>query len=146
MSASSGASSFAAEPSRRWLSLLTYMYVYTYVLMYVRVYVCMYVYTCYVLINPPITYITSSPLIRMYAHTHTHTHTHTDTHTHTHKYIHIHIRIHTRSPAPHPRQSQLVYTLSLALSPSLTRPASGTKPRRARDQKTEEASRGGSVA
>jgi hypothetical protein len=57
---------------------ITGMYVYTYIYVYVCMYVCMYVCVCvcvhvcmhvytnvhtyYVLINPPIPYITSSPL------------------------------------------------------------------------------------
>ena len=43
-------------------TLYVCMYVRMYVYMYVYTYVYTYVHTCYVLINPPITYITSSPL------------------------------------------------------------------------------------
>ena len=48
----------AREEARKHVCMYVCMYVRTYVCMYV----CMYVYTYYVLIKPPITYITSSPL------------------------------------------------------------------------------------
>ena len=106
--------------------------------MYIDIHVCMYtyvyVYTYFVLINPPMPYITSSPLqilrgfasclnfasqerphkappIRMYAyiitHTHTHTHTFIHTHTHTHTFIHTHTHTHTLCRLKHGKGSMM---------------------------------------
>ena len=43
------------------------MYIYTYIHTYIHI--CMYVHTCYVLIKPPMPYITSSPLCLLRAFT-----------------------------------------------------------------------------
>ncbi len=48
-----------------YIRMYVCMYIHTYVCIYIRMYVCMYVcmiHTYYVLINPPMPYITSSPL------------------------------------------------------------------------------------